>query len=121
MQTAVIEALAPRFHHIHMRVGYDHGPQVPDPRAAKWLPYTEGHERWWDAIQAAAERRGAEEVTVTTEFGPPNYQVRGGKIESGIVVWGLRCLALSVLGDINRGMVGACSKSPLLGRTNSRH
>ena len=49
--------------------------QVPDPRAKKWLPYTEGHERWWDAIQAAAEARGAEEVTVTTEFGPPNYQV----------------------------------------------
>ena len=94
MQTAVIEALAPRFHHIHMRVGYDHGPQVPDPRAAKWLPYTEGHERWWDAIQAAAERRGDEEVTVTTEFGPPNYQVRGGKIESGIFVWGTSSFGL---------------------------
>ena len=26
--TAVIEALAPRFRHIHLRVGYDHGPQV---------------------------------------------------------------------------------------------
>ena len=25
---AVIEALAPRFRHIHLRVGYDHGPQV---------------------------------------------------------------------------------------------
>ena len=48
---------------------------MPDPRAKKWLPYTEGHERWWDAIQKAAEQRGAEEVTVTTEFGPPNYQV----------------------------------------------
>ena len=23
------------------RVGYDHGPQVPDPRAADWLPYME--------------------------------------------------------------------------------
>ena len=44
--TAVIEAFAHRFRHIHMRVGYDHGPQVPDPRAAKWLPYTEGHERF---------------------------------------------------------------------------
>ena len=76
--TAVIEAMAPRFRHIHMRVGYDHGPQVPDPRAPKWLPYTEGHERWWDAIHRAAEARGDTEVTVTTEFGPPNYQVRDG-------------------------------------------
>ena len=70
--------MAPRFRHIHMRVGYDHGPQVPDPRAPKWLPYTEGHERWWDAIHKAAEARGDTEVTVTTEFGPPNYQVRDG-------------------------------------------
>ena len=26
--TAVIEAFCPRFRHIHLRVGYDHGPQV---------------------------------------------------------------------------------------------
>jgi hypothetical protein len=26
--TAVIEAFASRFRHIHLRVGYDHGPQV---------------------------------------------------------------------------------------------
>ena len=49
--------------------------QVPDPREKNWLPYTEGHERWWDAIWKAAEERGDKEVTVTTEFGPPNYQV----------------------------------------------
>jgi hypothetical protein len=39
------------------------------------LPYTEGHERWWDAIWKSAEARGDEEFTITTEFGPPNYQV----------------------------------------------
>ena len=50
--------------------------QVPDPREKNWLPYTEGHERWWDAIWRAAEERGDNEVTVTTEFGPPNYQVK---------------------------------------------
>ena len=26
--TAVIESFGPRFRHIHLRVGYDHGPQV---------------------------------------------------------------------------------------------
>jgi hypothetical protein len=40
-----------------------------------WLPYTEGHERWWDAIWRAADERGDQVFTVTTEFGPPNYQV----------------------------------------------
>jgi hypothetical protein len=48
---------------------------VPDPRSPEWLPYTEGHERWWDVIWKSAEARGDEEFTITTEFGPPNYQV----------------------------------------------
>lgn len=73
--TQVIEDLAPRVHHVHCRVGYDHGPQVPDPRLGQWLAYTEGHERWWDAIWKAAEARGDSEVCFSTEFGPPNYQV----------------------------------------------
>ena len=53
--------------------------QVPDPRNRNWIPYTGGHERWWDAIWKEAEKRGDEEVTVTTEFGPPNYQVRNDR------------------------------------------
>ena len=73
--TQVIEDLAPQFHHVHCRVGYDHGPQVPDPRLGQWLAYTEGHERWWDCIWRAAEDRGDSEVCFTTEFGPPNYQI----------------------------------------------
>ena len=60
---------------LKLRVGYDHGPQVPDPRVGQWLEYMEGHERWWDAIWHAAAARGDEEVTMTPEHGPPNYQV----------------------------------------------
>ena len=48
---------------------------MPDPRLAPWLDYMAGHERWWDAIWQAAAARGAEEVTMTPEHGPPNYQV----------------------------------------------
>jgi len=44
--TKVVEDLAPRASHVHCRVGYDHGPQVSDPRAPEWIPYMEGHERW---------------------------------------------------------------------------
>ena len=72
--TAVIEKFAPRFEHTHCRVGYDHGPQVPDPRKGQWVAYMEGHERWWDAIWAAAKEKGLEEITMTPEHGPPNYQ-----------------------------------------------
>jgi len=73
--TKVIEDFAGQFRHTHCRVGYDHGPQVPDPRVGQWLEYMEGHERWWDAIWRAAAERGDEEVTMTPEHGPPNYQV----------------------------------------------
>jgi len=72
--TKVIEDLAPQFYHIHCRVGYDHGPQVPDPRAPEWLPYMEGHERWWDAIWRAQSKRGQKVSTMMAEHGPPNYQ-----------------------------------------------
>ena len=34
--TSVIEQIAPQVHHIHGRIGYDHGPQVNDPRAPEW-------------------------------------------------------------------------------------
>ncbi|TRY63993.1 hypothetical protein TCAL_02079 [Tigriopus californicus] len=73
--TQVIEDFAPRFRHVHCRVGYDHGPQVPDPRAPEWISYMEGHERWWDYIWEAMRQQGIEEVTMTPEHGPPNYQI----------------------------------------------
>jgi len=73
--TKVIETFASRFKHTHCRVGYDHGPQVPDPRASDWLEYMEGHERWWDYIWMQAAKDGEEEITMTPEHGPPNYQV----------------------------------------------
>jgi len=86
--TAVIERLAPKFHHTHCRVGYDHGPQVPDPRLGQWLEYMEGHERWWDAIWRAAAERGDEEVTMTPEHGPPNYQVCDPRTEKPLAdIW----------------------------------
>jgi type VI protein secretion system component VasK len=48
---------------------------APYCRLGQWLQYTEGHERWWDAIWAAMHRAGVKEVTCTPEHGPPNYQV----------------------------------------------
>ncbi len=35
----------------------------------------EGHERWWDKIWLALSEAGVQEVTMTPEHGPPNYQV----------------------------------------------
>jgi len=71
----VIDLLAPYVRHIHARVGYDHGPQVPDPRATHWKDYVTGMERWWSAIFKSQQGMGINECSVTPEHGPPNYQV----------------------------------------------
>jgi len=64
---------AERTLHIHARVGYEQGPQVPHPRAPEYLPALEAHERWWDTIWRAQEKNGARVSTMTPEFGPDGY------------------------------------------------
>lgn len=59
--------------HIHGRVGYEEGPQVPDPRAPEFKKYVEKHEQWWDISVATQRAMGREIMTFTPEFGPPNY------------------------------------------------
>ncbi|NJK91851.1 MAG: sugar phosphate isomerase/epimerase [Blastochloris sp.] len=60
--------------HLHARVGYEQGPQVPDPRDPVWAPQLAAHERWWDAIWQAQRSRGLAQSTLTPKFGPPPYQ-----------------------------------------------
>ncbi|MCC6546295.1 TIM barrel protein [Candidatus Sumerlaeota bacterium] len=59
--------------HLHARVGYEEGPQVPDPSAPEYRRHLEAHERWWDALKSKRESDGTRELTITPEFGPPNY------------------------------------------------
>src|SRR5690606_24710892 len=61
-----------RTDHIHARVGHPEGPQVNDPRAPEWKDIVHRHLEWWDAI-VAAHREQQTPLTITTEFGPPNY------------------------------------------------
>jgi sugar phosphate isomerase/epimerase len=59
--------------HIHARVGYQEGPQVPDPRAPEWAEAVDKHLQWWKRIVQARRAEGAALLTVTAEFGPPPY------------------------------------------------
>lgn len=72
-QAEAFRLAAERCLHIHARVGYEHGPQVPDPRAPEALHYLQAHERWWDQIWDSQARRGFATSTLTPEFGPPGY------------------------------------------------
>jgi hypothetical protein len=67
-------ALAARqCHHLHARVGYEQGPQVPDPSAPEYAAHLAAHEAWWDQIWASQRSKGQAKSTLTPEFGPPLY------------------------------------------------
>jgi hypothetical protein len=69
----IVQLAAERCHHIHARVGYEEGPQVPDPRAPEWAGHLAAHESWWDTIWSSQQQRGFATSTLTPEFGPPPY------------------------------------------------
>lgn len=69
-----LELAISRTDHIHARVGYSHGPQVPDPRVGEGLIWTELFESWWDRIIQQRQAEGKEFMTINPEFGPPLYQ-----------------------------------------------
>jgi sugar phosphate isomerase/epimerase len=68
-----IELAAKHAHHIHSRVGYDQGPQVPHPAAPEYAQALASHQRCWEAIWSAQKARGYTETTMTPEFGPDGY------------------------------------------------
>lgn len=72
-QIEIIERAAQACLHIHARVGYEQGPQVPDPRAPEYAQHLVAHERWWRMVWAAQEALGHGITTLTPEFGPPPY------------------------------------------------
>lgn len=59
--------------HVHARVGYDQGPQVPHPAAPEFRGALEAHERWWSQIWQEQAARGVAFSTLTPEFGPDGY------------------------------------------------
>jgi hypothetical protein len=68
-----VASIVPSIRHLHARVGFAEGPQVPDPRMPEHAGQLSGHARWWSAVFDAAAARGDAEITVTPEFLPPPY------------------------------------------------
>jgi sugar phosphate isomerase/epimerase len=62
-----------RTFHVHARVGYEEGPQVPDPSAPEYASQLAWHEKQWSAIIRARRAAGDALLTVTPEYGPPTY------------------------------------------------
>ena len=69
----ILELCAERCAHLHARVGYDQGPQVPDPRDTPHAEALSAHLLWWGQLWGEAKRRGQADFTVAAEFGPDGY------------------------------------------------
>lgn len=69
----VIHAIADNVQHIHARVGYEQGPQVPDPRAPEYKYALDAHKDWWEIIWRSQLSRNFTTSTMTPEFGPDGY------------------------------------------------
>ncbi len=59
--------------HIHARVGFSQGPQVPHPGAPEYKYELNMHESWWDSIIEHRKAKNVPFLTVTPEFGPIPY------------------------------------------------
>lgn len=65
--------VAQQAHHIHGRVGYDQGPQVPHPGAPEYAEALASHQRCWEALWNSQLERNYTQTTMTPEFGPDGY------------------------------------------------
>jgi sugar phosphate isomerase/epimerase len=72
-QPAAVDLAIARASHIHARVGFEEGPQVPDPLHPLWSRWTQLHLALWHRIIADRRAAGAAFLTLTPEFGPPPY------------------------------------------------
>jgi sugar phosphate isomerase/epimerase len=63
-----MEPIEPRVGHLHARVGYDQGPQTPDPDSPWHCEDLSSHLDCWKRIASFQET-----LTVTPEFGPDGY------------------------------------------------
>lgn len=72
-QQQAVELAISRTDHIHSRVGFTQGPQVPDPRAPEWQESLQYHLACWDKVVERQKEQGKEFFSCTSEFGPAPY------------------------------------------------
>ena len=72
-QDHIIDAVIPHIRHIHARIGWEQSAQVNDPFAPEWSSRVETFLGWWQRIVDHASQSGAEQLSITPEFGPWPY------------------------------------------------
>ena len=73
-QQEAVDLAISRTDHIHARVGFAQGPQIPDPRDPEWNDALQFHLQCWDKVIELKKSNG-QPVTITPEFGPFPYMM----------------------------------------------
>lgn len=68
----LFELASERSDHLHARIGYEKGPQIPEPADPVWADHVSLHQRWWQKTVDTASADGRSLILVP-EFGPPPY------------------------------------------------
>lgn len=63
--------------HIHARVGWAEGPQVPDPFHSLWSKELSRFVDFWKKIYSSFQQQQCNNLSITPEFGPYPYQLKG--------------------------------------------
>ena len=71
--SSILAEAIKRTKHIHLRIGFEQGPQVADPSAPEWKYALDNFLGWWDRIVEVNDVSKTEILTLTTEFGPKPY------------------------------------------------
>ena len=69
----ILRLCAERAAHVHGRVGWAQGAQVPDPREPRFQRALEAHEGWWKMVWDAQRSRRLGRSTMNIEWGPDGY------------------------------------------------
>ncbi len=72
-QPEAVEIALSRTDHIHARIGFPEGPQIPDPRDTHWHDALDFHVGCWNKVIEQRKKEGWTEFTITPEFGPYPY------------------------------------------------
>ncbi len=73
-QLATIRLCGRHATHLHVRVGTEQMPQVPDLRLPSAAAYLTAFERWWTIVWDEQAKAGRTVTSLCPELGPPSYQ-----------------------------------------------
>lgn len=77
-QADAVELAIGHTRHIHARVGYEQGAQVPNFILPLYSDSLQFHLKCWDEVVSNNRNKGHQMLSFTPEFGPPPYMIDAG-------------------------------------------